>query len=69
MGNNTKPKKYIIVTNDKYELIVAMGTLKEIQETSKFTIAQIRSALAVNRNVIGLRKEYKFFEDKGEENE
>lgn len=54
-------KTYIIVTNDEYELIVALGTLKEIAQTSKFNQDILRGAVRDNREVI-YKKKYKLIE-------
>ena len=54
-------KTYIIVTNDEYELIVALGTLKEIAQTTKFNQDILRGAVRDNREVI-YKKKYKLIE-------
>jgi hypothetical protein len=54
-------KTYIVVTNDEYELIVALGTLKEISNSTKFTYDMMYSALRVGRQVI-MNKKFKLIE-------
>ena len=44
-----KEKTYIVVTNDEYELIVGLGTLKEIEENYGFNRRTMKSALYEKR--------------------
>jgi transcriptional regulator with XRE-family HTH domain len=54
-------KTYIIVTNDKFELIVALGTLEDICEDYGFSEDMLLSAVRYNREVI-YKKKYKLIE-------